>query len=167
MSDTTASHGRIYFDAELAPHRSLGPSGFLIVMAFSTGVGFVIGVTFMLIGAWPIFGFCGLEIALLYIAFRLNYRDARRREYIRLTDRGLYVRYLAPNGRIRDWETPQPNWLRVSVENPLRGAGSITLSSHGRHTSIASFLTHAERIDLAEALESAIQHYRSAPLPGT
>lgn len=153
---------RVYFDAELRPHRSLGPSGFAIVMAVATGFGFVIGVTFMMIGAWPVLGFCGLEILLLYIAFRLNYRAGLRRERVMVTDRGLHIRYLAPNGRTSEWET-EPNWLRVSVENPRRGAGRIVLSSHGRQTSIGSFLTNAERTELADALESAIQLYRSAP----
>lgn len=166
MSETTPPPERIYFDAELRPHRSLGPSGFAIVMTVATGFGFVIGVTFMMVGAWPILGFCGLEILGLYIAFRMNYRAGMRREYVRVSDRGLQVRYLAPNGRIRDWES-EPSWLRIDVENPRRGAGRITLSSHGRQTSIASFLTHTERTELAEALESAIRDYRAAPYPGS
>lgn len=156
---------RVYFDAELRPHRSLGPSGFVIVMAVATGFGFVIGVSFMMIGAWPVFGFCGLEILLLYIAFRMNYRAGLRRERILLTGRGLKIRYQAPNGRINDWEM-EPSWLRISVENPRQGAGRITLSSRGRQTSVGDFLTPAERTDLAEALEDAIQRYRSAPYPG-
>ena len=169
MTDQPTPEGpqeRVYFNTELRPHRSLGPSGFAIVMAVATGFGFVIGVTFMLIGAWPVFGFCGLEILLLYVAFRLNYRAGLRRERILLTDRGLQVRYRAPDGTTRDWES-EPNWLRISVENPRRGAGKITLSSHGRQTSIGRFLTHGERTDLAEALESAIRQYRHASSPGT
>lgn len=156
---------RVYFNTELRPHRSLAPSGFVIVMAVATGFGFVIGVTFMLIGAWPVLGFCGLEILLLYIAFRMNYRAGLRRERILLTDRGLQVRYRAPDGTTRDWDS-EPNWLRMTVENPRRGAGKITLSSHGRQTSIGSFLTHGERTDLAEALELAIRQYRRMSYPG-
>jgi uncharacterized membrane protein len=168
MTDQPPPEGpqeRVYFNTELRPHRSLGPSGFAIVMAVATGFGFVIGVTFMLIGAWPVFGFCGLEILLLYVAFRMNYRAGLRRERILLTDRGLRVRYQAPDGKTRDWDS-EPNWMRITVDNPRRGGGSIILASHGRQTSIASFLTHGERTDLAEALESAIRQYRRMPFPG-
>ena len=37
-------------------------------------VSFVAGVVFLLMGAWPVFGFFGLDVLLLYWAFRLNYR---------------------------------------------------------------------------------------------
>ena len=152
----------VYFDAELRPHRSLGPSGFLVVMTLATGFGFGIGVTFMLIGAWPVLGFCGLEIALLYVAFRLNYRGGRRRELVRLTDRGLQIRYLAPNGGVRTWEV-EPSWLLIEVEDPRRKGGRITLTSHGRSTTIGKFLTPAERAEVARALRAAIAEYRAAP----
>ena len=31
---------------------------------------------FLLLGAWPVFGFFGLDVLLLYLAFRANYRAA-------------------------------------------------------------------------------------------
>src|SRR5215470_12384369 len=76
--------GPVEFDAILRPHRSLGPTGFLILMSLVATVGFAAGVTFLLIGAWPVFGFCGLEVVLLYVCFRLNYRGGRCFERIRL-----------------------------------------------------------------------------------
>lgn len=154
--------GTVYFEAELRPHRSLGPNGFPVVMAVATGFGFAIGVTFMAIGAWPVLGFCGLELALLYVAFRLNYRDARRRERISLTGRGLRIQTLAPNGDASTWDA-EPSWLRVEVENDRRKGGFIALSSHGRGTAIGSFLTLAERIEFGHALRAAIARYRAAP----
>jgi uncharacterized membrane protein len=162
--DQTPDNGieTVYFEAELRPHRSLGPNGFLVVMMGAAGFGFAIGVSFMAIGAWPVFGFCGLEVALLYGAFRLNYRDARRRERIRLTDRGLRIRTLSPNGDVRVWDA-EPSWLRVEVENHRRKGACITLSSHGRGTAIGKFLTPAERIEVACALRAAIARYCAAP----
>src|SRR3546814_13652527 len=49
------------FDAILTPHRSLSPTGFLVLMSLVALVGFGIGIAFLTIGAWPVFGFCGLE----------------------------------------------------------------------------------------------------------
>src|SRR3546814_5288173 len=71
------ARSRVFFDAVLLPHRSLGPRGFRILMLVAGGGACVIGTSFMLMGAWPVTGFCGLEILLLYIAFRLNYRSGR------------------------------------------------------------------------------------------
>lgn len=151
--------GTVYFDAVLRPHRSLGPGGFAIVMAVATAFGFTIGITFMLAGAWPVFGFCGLEILLLYIAFRLNYRSGRRYERIRLTDDGLQVRCYGPKGEVARWEI-EPNWLRVDIDESAPRTSRLTLSSHGRSVTIGRFLPPAERIEVAHALRAALERYR-------
>ena len=62
------------FSAMITPHRSLGRVGFLVLMAVFGAVSFVAGIAFLLMGAWPVFGFFGLDVVLLYWAFRLNYR---------------------------------------------------------------------------------------------
>src|SRR5262245_10969759 len=58
------------FSAVITPHRSLSRSGFLLVMLLIGGVSFVGGIVFYAIGAWPIVGFLGLDVLLLYWAFR-------------------------------------------------------------------------------------------------
>ena len=78
---------RILFDAVLEPHRSLSPEGFRLLMVCVALGGLGIGTFFLLAGAWPVFGFCGLEVLLFYGLFRLNYRQARLREYVTLTQR--------------------------------------------------------------------------------
>ena len=73
------------FHAVLMPHRSLGPTGFLVLMAASTGIAFVTGMIFLLAGAWPVLGFLGLDVLLIYAAFKLNYRSGRLYETVDLT----------------------------------------------------------------------------------
>jgi uncharacterized membrane protein len=73
------------FRALLTPHRSLGPAGFLILMAALGTASFITGIVFLLMGAWPVFGFFGLDVLLIYIAFRLNYRSGRLYETVELT----------------------------------------------------------------------------------
>ena len=58
------------FSALLTPHRSLGPTGFLILMACLGGLSFVSGIIFVSLGAWPVFGFFGLDV--LLIGFRCS-----------------------------------------------------------------------------------------------
>ncbi|MEQ1613237.1 MAG: DUF2244 domain-containing protein, partial [Hyphomicrobiaceae bacterium] len=41
------------FRAVLTPHRSLGPRGFVILMTALSGINFVVGVAFWMMGAWP------------------------------------------------------------------------------------------------------------------
>ncbi|MBP5859108.1 DUF2244 domain-containing protein [Marivibrio halodurans] len=153
----------VFLDATLSPHRSLSPEGFLALMVAIAGCGFLIGFAFFLAGAWPVAGFCGLEILLVYIAFKLNYRESRRREHLRLTrPGGLRIERVAPDGAIRS-ETIEPTWLRVEIADPPRPDSPLRLTSHGRTTVIGGFLGAAERVEFAHALRRALAAYRAAP----
>lgn len=160
--DRAAEDEQVYFDAILRPHRSLGPRGFLILMSAIGGVGFMVGLSFFLAGAWPIAGFCGLEILLVYWAFKMNFRDAQRAERVRLTNRGFEVSRLSPNGRVRREALPS-GWLRVLHEDPGEGFGMsrLFLASHGRVIRIGAFLSGEELTELAAALRRALDDYRA------
>ena len=69
-------HEPALFVARLTPHRSLSRAGFVLVMAVLGAISFAAGMVFLLIGAWPVFGFFGLDVLLVYCAFRANYRAA-------------------------------------------------------------------------------------------
>jgi uncharacterized membrane protein len=74
----------VHWETVLRPHRSLPPSGFLALMLVLAGVSFVSGIVFIRMGAWPICGFFGVDVMLVYFAFRLNYRSGRMCEVLRL-----------------------------------------------------------------------------------
>ncbi|HUT50996.1 MAG TPA: DUF2244 domain-containing protein [Alphaproteobacteria bacterium] len=143
------------FDVALYPHRSLGPRGFTILMAAIGLVGFCGGLAFLLIGAWPVFGFFGLDVALIYWAFKASYRSGRAHEIIRLTPRELIVERVAPSGRCRRWSF-QPYWLRVVLDEFPGRASQLTLRSHGRSLAIGAFLSPQERDEIAAALRHAL-----------
>jgi uncharacterized membrane protein len=143
------------FDAVLHPHRSLSPAGFVILMVCISAVSFATGIVFLLAGAWPIFGFFGLDVLLLYIAFRLNYRSGRLYETLHLTHERLTVQRVLPSGEIRRWIF-QPYWVRVQMHDPPRRESRLTLSSHGQSLAIGSFLTPEERLEVARALSAAL-----------
>jgi uncharacterized membrane protein len=159
MSNPAAA--AVLFDAVLTPHRSLSPRGFAILMAAAGLIGFGFGAAFMLLGAWPIFGFCGAEWLLFYYCFRLNYRAARLQERLRLTAEVLTVERLDPRGRVQSW-TFQPYWLRVEMDDPPDHGSQLALTSHGRRLTIGSFLSPGERADLARALRTALAAAKSA-----
>ena len=75
----------VLFSALLTPHRSLNRTGFVLVMAFLSVISFAAGVAFLLMGAWPVFGFFGLDVLVIYWAFRVNFRRAAATEEITVT----------------------------------------------------------------------------------
>ena len=151
------------FDAILTPHRSLSPHGFVILMSLVAGVGFGTGIVFLTLGAWPVFGFCGLEVVLIWLCFRLSYRSGRIWERVRLTPAALTVERHLSNGSRREWSF-QPYWLRVVMDDPPEHESRLVLTSHGESLAIGSFLTPEERLDLAKALRRALASARE-PTP--
>src|SRR5712691_1655018 len=88
------------FSAIITPHRSLSSIGFLVLMAAIGIVSFLAGILFLALGAWPVVGFFGLDVLLIYWAFRLNYRSARAYEQFTVTPSELTVRNVSQHGRI-------------------------------------------------------------------
>jgi|APSaa5957512535_1039671.scaffolds.fasta_scaffold133245_2 uncharacterized membrane protein len=142
-------------DVVLYPHRSLSPTGFGILMGCVAAVSFAAGLLFFLAGAWPVVGFLGLDVLLIYGAFKLSYRAARLTETIALTEQELLVRRVSPRGRVRTW-TFQPFWVRVALDEDAGRDSRLVLSSHGRHVELGDFLMHDERVALAKELRGAL-----------
>ncbi len=151
--------GNVIFDAELTPHRSLPPRGFMLLMALICVVSFLAGLAFYAIGAWPVVGFLGLDVLLIYLAFRASYRSARVVETLRLTHSALTVRHTDRWGRSQSCRL-QAAWLQILMDDPPEHDSQLTLRSHGRSLTIGSFLTAEERLDLARALRRALEEAR-------
>ena len=147
------------FEAILYPNHSLGRPGFIALMLAVSSVSVALSLVFAIVGAWPIAGFLGLDVLLLYIAFRIARRRTERRELIRLDGSGLHVRRVAPSGACQDW-CFEPYWVRIDMDDPPRRDSLLTLASHGHRLRIGTFLTPEERLDLARALRAALQRYR-------
>ena len=88
------------FSARLTPHRSLSRTGFLVLMMFLGAVSFIAGIAFLLMGAWPVFGFFGLDVLVIYWAFRINFRRADATEDIVVTPSELRVRRVSHRGHV-------------------------------------------------------------------
>lgn len=149
------------FRAVLHPHRSLGPRGFLVLMLAIGSVSFVTGMVFLLMGAWPVFGFLGLDVALVYVAFRLNYRAGRIYELVELTPATLTVTRVHPSGK-RECFDFNPYWVRVFLSEGPQGRTDLRLTSHGHEFSFGRFLTDDERRDFSDALTGALVEARTA-----
>jgi len=149
------------FRAVLYPHRSLGPTGFLVLMLAIGSVSFCTGMLFLLNGAWPVFGFFGLDVALVYAAFRLNYRAGRLYETVELTPEALKITRVHPSGQEESFDF-NPYWVRVRLAEGPQGRTDLRLASHGHEFAFARFLTDDERRDLSRALSGALAEARTA-----
>jgi uncharacterized membrane protein len=151
------------FSAVLTPHRSLGPTGFLIFMLVLGGVSFAAGMLFLIAGAWPVFGFFGLDVLLVYWAFRANYRSARAYEQVTVTPSELTVRKVSYLGAVREW-TLNPVWVKLQRDVHAEfGVERLFLVSHGRRLPIASFLGAREKESFALALSDALGEAKRGP----
>ncbi len=116
MSDNGPIGEPTLFSAVLTPHRSLGPSGLIVVMLAVGGISFVAGVVFALLGAWPVVGFFGLDAALVYWAFHANYRAAAAYEQVAVTASELRLRKVSHRGKVAEWSF-NPLWVRLERED--------------------------------------------------
>ena len=146
-----------HFRAVLTPSRSLTPEGFVALMAAFAGINLVAAGFFVITGAWPVAGFMGLDVALLYVAFKVNNRDGRRSERIELTPQELVLERVAPSRRSEEKRFIR-SWVRVELEEDRERQliGRLFLKSHGERTEIAGFLGAEERKSFAEALRAAL-----------
>jgi uncharacterized membrane protein len=151
------------FSAVLTPHRSLGQRGFRILMLVLGLASFVTGMVFLLAGAWPIFGFCGLDVLLVYWAFQVSYRRASAYEQVTVTPSELTVRKVTHHGRISEWRL-NPLWVRLDrVVHAEFGIERLFLVSHGRRLTIAGFLGPQEKESFASALSAALGEAKRGP----
>jgi uncharacterized membrane protein len=154
----------VSFERVLLPHRSLPPHGFRVLMGLLGVISIAVGIGFVSIGAWPICGFFGLDVALLYLAFRLNYRSARQCETLRLADDQFTVERVGVYGERRLWRF-QPFWLRVVLEERPDDSNRLLLASHGRSLAIGDFLPPSSRRELAMTLRQVLARWRAALNP--
>ncbi|MGE0023842.1 MAG: DUF2244 domain-containing protein [Hyphomicrobium sp.] len=124
------------------------------------GVSFVSGMVFLMLGAWPVFGFFGLDVLLVYIAFKLNYRSARAYELVDLTPSTLRLEQVSASGKSRAFEF-NPYWVRVLFTERPDGGNHLKLASHGNELEFGRLLNDDERRDFAEALSKALANARA------
>jgi uncharacterized membrane protein len=151
------------FSALLTPHRSLNRTGFLVLMGFLSVISFAAGLAFLLMGAWPVFGFFGLDVLLVYWAFRVNFRRAEATEEISVTPYELRVRRVSHRGHVAEWVL-NPLWVQLDQRVHAEfGIEELYLVSKGRRVSIASFLGPDEKASFVKALTAALQAARRGP----
>lgn len=145
------------WQATLTPHRSLDRRGFYILMGLVLLVNLIVAGMFVALGAWPIAGFAGLDVLLVWWAFRANFADARKLERISITQHELVL------DRESERHPPQQQrfvrrWVKVELQEDREREliGSLLLVSGRTRVAVGEFLAPEERKTLAEALKAAL-----------
>jgi uncharacterized membrane protein len=157
MSDNNpAAADEPFFRALLTPHRSLGRFGFAVLMGALLFGWLVTGAIFLAHGAWPVFGFFGLDVLLVYVAFKLNYRAARAREEVSVSRTSLDIRKVAPSGKAVAYHF-NPFWARFAVARHREiGITRMAVEGQGRSVQIGGFLNPGDRETFARAFSGAL-----------
>lgn len=152
------------FAAILTPHRSLGWPGFIAVMAAVVAFNLIGAVMFTTIGAWPVLPFLGLDVLIIFLAFRANYIHARAYEEITITPAEIRIRKVTFHGRSREWRF-NPAWTRLTqvVDEEDGQVLSLTLDEGRRKLDIATFLPPVEREGFGKALRVALAEAKRGP----
>jgi uncharacterized membrane protein len=154
--------GPTIFSAVLTPNRSLSGRGFVVLMIIFGAANFASGLVFLTAGAWPVVGFLGLDVLLLYWAFRVNNRRARAYEQVIVTPIDLIIRKVGPAGELQEWKF-NTRWVRLDQDIHAEfGLQDLGLISHGRRVPIASCLGAGEKESFARALIVALGEARRA-----
>ena len=144
----------------LWPYRSLSIEGFRIVIGSIALALSIVGIGFMMMGAWPVLGFLGLEIAVVWFAFKLNYRAGRLIETIFISKSGVTIERTDWRGRPASQHIDSP-WVTAELVPKTARRRKLMLSVHGNTVEIGAFLPPIEKPALAKALNDALLRMRS------
>jgi uncharacterized membrane protein len=162
VSDEHPSEEKL-LSRRLVPHRSLSRRQARLLLGLFAAACFLSSLPFFVLGAWPVAGFLGLDVALLYVAFRINFRDARGYEDVVVTPIDLQVAKVAPGGARREWHF-SPSFVRLESHSIEEfGMTRLAIVSRGRHVEIAHCLGPAEKEGFALELDRALSIARRGP----
>ncbi len=148
------------FDATITPHRSLGQDGFRLVMTLVCLASVAASIPFIVLGAWPVAGFFGLDALALFIAFRVNFSAARAFERIVVTPLEVVLRKVSHHGREAVWRS-NPAWTKLERKTDEDyGLLHLSLVSRGQSVAVAAALSPGEREGFANALGAALASAR-------
>lgn len=149
----------VYLDAVLEPPRSLTTRGLNRVMLILGAFSAVFSLGFLLVGAWPVVGFLGAEILVLWLVFQWSFRAQTARTYVRVTADEVDVRKVDGWGRERR-ASMASHFARVEFDRTATGPNALRLATSRTAYPLGEFLTPHERETFARRLMQAISDAR-------
>jgi uncharacterized membrane protein len=155
---------RPIFRARLVAHRSLSRRGRKVLVVFFALGSALASLPFFMMGAWPVVGFFGLDVALLWGALALNARGARAYEDVVVTPLEVRLAQISEKGGRRDWRF-STLWSRLRRRSDDEfGVLHLYLDHRGQSVEIARVLGPPEKEDFAQALTGALAEAKRGPV---
>ena len=151
---------KYYLDIKIYRNQSLTTRGLYILMFFITIPASYIGISFYVLGAWPVLGFMGFEILLIYIAFKILFYKNKFYEHIILDSEKLNILFKKKNKIIKKIEL-EPTWVQVKIEKIYENEDTLIVSSHGKKIILANYLIPEERLELAGKIKSGLREWKN------
>ncbi len=150
----------VLFEAVIVPHRSLSITGLRVLLGVVLAASVASSTAFVLLGAWPVGVFAGLELVLAAFLFRLHMRAARASELLLLTPQGLRIVRTSPRGRVESRDLPA-DWMAVRLEERPGRVPALMLQLRGQAVEVGRELGEEAKRSLAEALAEALHRRRN------
>lgn len=151
---------KLHFNATLYAHRSLPKKSFNRMIMILAAFCVFAAIRFIMIGAWPVVIFVGIDLIALWLAFFFNYRAAKAFETVQLTDKDLLLTRVSTNGRVATWRF-EPYWVSVKLRERGEDDNELYLRSHGESVYFGDCLLADERRAFKVALENALATWRA------
>ena len=157
---STQTQARPLFAAKLTPHRSLGHRGARVVIAVMAIAATIPGIVFYSLGAWPIVGFLGLDVLLVWWALSANMKDGKRFEEVTLWNDQLELRQVDGQWpRIAGAFPPARREVRRGPRHHERTTG-LHLRTRDADFELGAFLELDDKSSFAKAFGTALKRAR-------
>jgi uncharacterized membrane protein len=145
----------LYMDAVIQPNRSLSTRGMWIVLGVFALFNVWIAVFLIMIGAYPVPIFLGVDLLGVVVAFRAYRRFARRTERVRVDADCITVSRENAHGARTVWSSPTA-FTRIRFEGGSEHARQLSLHLSNRAIAIGQALGVDERERLHQRLTAAM-----------
>lgn len=156
----TKPEATIYLETELRPNASLSRRAFFIVMSVVGVFSFAAGILYLTVGAWPVFGFFGLDMLAIWLAFRFSFRSQEQVTYVRVDETHVRLWHIQRGKEDKKADIPTA-FVRVALDEPVTHNSFLTLQYGQTAWVIGRFLTPKKRQALAGELRVAIRAARN------
>jgi uncharacterized membrane protein len=157
---TTRTQARPLFAATLTPNRSLNRRGFRVVIAVVAVLASIPGMVFFSLGAWPIVGFIGLDVLLIWWALRASMKDGRRYEVVTLWPDQLELRQVSAGGKEQVLRF-NPFFVKLVIDRDINErTTALHLRTSDSDTEIGAFLNPDDKTSFAKVFGTALKKAR-------
>ena len=150
----TAPDGRD-FRLLIRPDCSLSPSGAKAIVLIFSLVAVLIGGFMLILGAWPVLPFLGLEVAVLVVVFLMLQRRSTFYDLVEARGDHVSLRQKSQYGETSG--TLNRYWAQIKLSGGCHWYPSrLLVGSHGKFVEIGMTLTEEDRIRTAKELQRAL-----------